>query len=227
MIRRVFGLACGALAASLVLWAGAAQADPHGRGDYRGGPAHEHYDSRFSHGHYYPSRGYAVGALPRGYVTINHFHNRYFYSGGVWYAPRGPSFVVVAPPFGAFVPMLPPFYTTVWFGGLPYYYANDTYYVWRESSQGYEVVTPPDGSGDTATTQLPPSEQLYIYPKNGQSEDQQSRDRYECHSWASGQSGFDPTKSGGGVDPQDASSKRGEYNRAMTACLEGRGYSVK
>ena len=33
------------------------------------------------------------------------------------------------------VQVLPPFYTTVWFGGLPYYYANDTYYAWRDSDQ--------------------------------------------------------------------------------------------
>jgi hypothetical protein len=68
---------------------------------------------------------------------------------------------------------------------------------------------------------------VFIYPKNNQSDEQQSQDRYECHSWASGQSGFDPTKSAGGVAPQDANSKRADYNRAMTACLEGRGYSVK
>lgn len=35
---------------------------------------------------------------------------------------------------------------------------------------------------------------LYIYPKNGQSEKQQKRDRYECHVWAADQTGFDPSK---------------------------------
>lgn len=34
---------------------------------------------------------------------------------------------------------------------------------------------------------------LYIYPKNGQSEELQRRDRYECHVWAADQSGFDPS----------------------------------
>jgi hypothetical protein len=34
---------------------------------------------------------------------------------------------------------------------------------------------------------------LYIYPKNGQAEEQQRRDRYECHAWAAGQTGFDPS----------------------------------
>jgi len=34
---------------------------------------------------------------------------------------------------------------------------------------------------------------LYIYPKSGQDEGLQRRDRYECHVWASGQTGFDPS----------------------------------
>jgi hypothetical protein len=205
---------------------GLAQAQPRGHGGDHGGHW-DHIDGRYAHNRYYPSRGYYAPALPRSYITVNHFHDRYFYAGGVWYRPYGPRFVVVAPPVGLFVPLLPPFYTTVWFGGIPYYYANDTYYVWRQSDNQYEVVAPPDGSGDSASTQAPPSDDIFIYPKSGQSEEQQSQDRYECHSWASGQSGFDPTKSGGGVAPQDANSKRADYNRAMTACLEGRGYSVK
>jgi hypothetical protein len=34
---------------------------------------------------------------------------------------------------------------------------------------------------------------LFIYPTKGQSPEQQSRDRYECHTWAVQQSGFNPT----------------------------------
>ena len=36
-------------------------------------------------------------------------------------------------------------------------------------------------------------QQIYIYPNQGQSAQQQSRDRYECHSWAVQQTGVDPT----------------------------------
>ena len=223
-MRRIYGLACCALAACVLV--GAAQAQPR-RDHYEHHEHYEHMDGRYAHNHYYPSRGYVAPVLPRGYITVDHFHDHYYYSGGIWYRPYGGRFVVIAPPLGVFVPVLPPFYTTVWFGGIPYYYANDSYYVWRATDNQYEVVEPPDGSGDSASTQAPPSDDVFIYPKNGQSEDQQSTDRYECHSWASGQSGFDPTKAGGGVAPQDANSKRADYNRAMTACLEGRGYSVK
>ncbi len=221
-MRRIQNLACGVVAAAMLI--GVAQAQPRGEAPHQ---RWEHMDARYAHNHYYPVRGYAVGALPRGYISVNRFNDHYFYAGGVWYRPYGSRFVVVTPPFGVFVPVLPPFYTTVWFGGVPYYYANDAYYVWRPSENQYEVVAPPDGSGDTASTQAPASDDLFIYPKNGQTEDQQSKDRYECHSWASGQSGFDPTKAGGGVAPQDADNRRTQYNRAMSACLEGRGYTVK
>ena len=40
---------------------------------------------------------------------------------------------------------------------------------------------------------LPAQAQLMIYPMKGQSSEQQSKDRYECHVWAVQQSGFDPT----------------------------------
>ena len=33
----------------------------------------------------------------------------------------------------------------------------------------------------------------YVYPSAGQSEQQQAKDRYECHQWAVTQSGFDPS----------------------------------
>jgi predicted lipid-binding transport protein (Tim44 family) len=37
------------------------------------------------------------------------------------------------------------------------------------------------------------AQDVYVYPAKGQSTDQQQRDRYECHSWAVQQAGFDPS----------------------------------
>ena len=37
------------------------------------------------------------------------------------------------------------------------------------------------------------SADLFIYPNMGQDQEQQRRDRYECHVWAAQQSGFDPS----------------------------------
>jgi hypothetical protein len=35
---------------------------------------------------------------------------------------------------------------------------------------------------------------LYIYPAKGQDKNKQDEDRYDCHSWAVSQTGFDPSK---------------------------------
>jgi hypothetical protein len=43
--------------------------------------------------------------------------------------------------------------------------------------------------------------QPVIYPAKGQSAKQQDQDRYECHTWARGQSGFDPTQAPSGSAP--------------------------
>ncbi|MBV8909866.1 MAG: hypothetical protein JOZ89_03800 [Gammaproteobacteria bacterium] len=215
----------------LALATGLAQAQPSREraGDRVGSPrGGEHYDARFSHNHYYSNRGVVVRNVPGGGSWVAaRAGGRYYYSGGVWYAARGPEFIVVGPPIGVFVPVLPPFYTTVWVGGMPYYYANDAYYVWRGDQSGYEVVDPPGGDQGTTTTQPPPSDDFYIYPQSGQTDEQQSNDKFECHKWASSQSGFDPTQSLGGVSPDQVAASRANYQRAMRACLEGRGYSVR
>jgi Family of unknown function (DUF6515) len=223
----------GALALAVALAVGgAANADP--RFEHGGPrPGWDHHDMRFGHDHFYPGRGYYVHELPRDRVIVG--GGRYYYSAGVWYAPRGPGWVVVGAPVGLFVPVLPVGYTTVYFGGVPYYYANDAYYEWVPEQNQYEVVAPP-GDETAAQTQPPPEaappparagDDFFVYPKNGQSDDQQAQDKFECHKWASQQSGFDPTVSGGGVPPEQNASARSSYNRAMIACLDGRGYSVK
>ncbi len=224
---------CGALAAAFVLAAATASADPphwHGHEGFDRPHGYDHIDGRFGHNHYYPERGYYFRDIPRDHFVVR---GGYYYSGGIWYAPRGPGFVVVGAPIGVFVPVLPAYYTTVWFGGVPYYYANDTYYQWVPEQNQYVVVAPP-GAESTAQTQPPgpppqsaPGEDIFIYPKNGQSEQQQANDKYECYKWANQQSGFDPTQAGGGVAPEQNASAHAAYNRAMEACLEGRGYTVK
>jgi len=77
---------------------------------------------------------------------------------------------------------------------------------------GYEQAAP-QGYGTSAGD-------VYVYPRNGQTEEQTQNDRYECHSWAVSQSGFDPTSSQPGGDAAD-------YRRAMVACLDARGYSAR
>src|SRR6267378_1653583 len=134
-------------------------------------------------------------------------------------------------------------------------------------------------SGDSANAQ-----ELYVYPTKGQSQAQQDKDRYECHTWAVQQTGIDPSKpstmtSGGSESTQPyqpsqrhvakgagrgaamgavggaamgglaggfrrrderkqqandqaananaaTANQRTAYNRAMAACLQGRGYTA-
>ncbi len=166
------------------------------------------------------------------------------------------------------------------------------------------VSAPPARQRPPARAAVPAPEpvnlaKVYFYPNQGQTQQQQDRDQYECHLWAVQQTGFDPTQHGlpanthpvvvpaqspgqkvaagavvGAVigaaiaGPRDAgkgavlgamagsvagsaaaandqaeadaanaaNARRGgaryereaaEYRRAMTACLTGRGYSVR
>ena len=95
--------------------------------------------------------------------------------------------------------------------------------------------TPPPGQesppGRGSASAQPPAvraDSLTITPKNGQSDKQQWADRYECHKWAKDQSSFDPTqRPPEGVTGEEINSRRDQYRRAFSACLEGRGYTVQ
>ena len=41
------------------------------------------------------------------------------------------------------------------------------------------------------------AQQMYIYPQEGQSQEQQNKDRGECEGWARNQTGYDPMVQGG------------------------------
>jgi len=197
----------------------------------RGVGHHEFMDSHHDHNRAYPARGHYVERLPSGYREVVYGRSQYYFYGGVWYRPLGRRFVIVAPPFGLVVPFLPLYYTTIMLGGVPYYYANEVYYT--QTAGGYMVVEPPGGVTQAPPVQTPPmqappsSDQLFIYPRQGQSEQLQSKDRYECHSWAVSQTHYDPTQPPAGVPAAQMSQKRADYQRAMGACLDGRGYTVK
>jgi len=138
---------------------------------------------------------------------------------------------------------------------------------------------------------LQASAEPMIYPAKGQSQTQQDKDRYECHTWAVKQTGFDPSNpppianpattpqhggalrgaaggaavgaaagavagdagrgaaagaAGGAVlgglrqrarnreaaqevakEESAVTAERSQYDRALGACMEGRGYTVK
>jgi hypothetical protein len=123
---------------------------------------------------------------------------------------------------------LPVYYQTMWIDGYPYYYADGDYYA--PTTNGYMVVDPQSQAvspqtGQQSTVEL--STKLFIYPRNGQSEKQQEEDRYQCDRWAVGQTGYDPTKPASGMSEIQLSQMRSDFKRAMGACLDGRGYSMR
>jgi hypothetical protein len=159
------------------------------------------------------------------------FHGGYGWRGGYgwhgygwrggygWYGPWGWGGLGL----GLYFAALPLYYSTIWWGGVPYYYADNTYYRWNGTVNQYETVSPPPGLQNPAAAQSPAVSELIAYPKNGQSQEQQGKDKFECYRWAATQTGFDPTQAAGG----SGAGNRSDYYRAQAACLEGRGYSVR
>lgn len=93
--------------------------------------------------------------------------------------------------------------------GRRHYRDREVFFVEREVTSA--------SSGNTQGT----TSQLFIYPREGQSEAKRDQDRYECHLWSRDQTDYDPSR------PNTTNSLAPDYNRAMAACLEGSGYTVK
>lgn len=194
----------------------------HDRGEYR---RDVRQVSRHGYRHY-PRRGTVIRSLPRERHVITHRRSRYYFSNGAWYRPHGGRFVVIAPPIGIVVPILPYGYVTMHIGSNAYYLANDVYYVRRPN--GYVVVEPPTGAPARRDDDYSAGQdQIYIYPREGQSAQQQATDRYDCHSWARDETGFDPTRQFADLSDEQIDDLRSDYHRAMGACLDARGYTVR
>jgi hypothetical protein len=174
-------------------------------------PVHRHYHK---HGH-------RVRVLPKPHIRIVISGFPYFYYAGVFYKEASSGYIVVSAPIGAYVKTLPAGFIAFSLGAFTYYYVNDTYYQWNDARDGYLVVAKPEGADEAMLNAT--QGRLYVYPKHGQSEEQQAEDRYACHRWAVSESGVDPT-----TDEVEPTAQEGQdYKRAMAACLEGRGYSVR
>ncbi len=111
-----------------------------------------------------------------------------------------------------------------WGLGPPYYYPQEYYY---PPPPEYYYPPPVEGS------QVPPSAsqvsggKLFIYPRQGQNEKKQAKDFDKCHNWAVGQTGFDPAKPPLGLPNAQTIQKSGDYFRAISACLDAHGYTVR
>ncbi len=149
--------------------------------------------------------GYRGGGAAGGYRGgVSTWRGGYGWRGG-YYGWRGGyyggwPYFYGALGYGLFFGALPYAYSTYWWDGVPYYYANSNYYQWDAAANAYETVAPPPS---VAT-------ELFAYPRANQSAQQQARDRSECDQWATQQA-----------------QNHADHLRAQSACLEGRGYSVR
>ncbi len=206
------------------LSSGTAFAQHSGGGGHVGGAAGGHAAAPHAGGYggYGYRGGYGGYRGGYGYGWRGGYYGGYGWRGGYWGGGWGWGGLGL----GLYFASLPLYYSTLWWDGIPYYYADNNYYVYDNTARQYETVAPPQGLQDQqAASQEPVGTDLIAYPKNGQSTEQQAKDKYECHAWAVTQSGFDPTQ--GASAASAAPGKRTDYMRAQAACLDGRGYSVK
>jgi hypothetical protein len=102
-----------------------ALAEGHGGGGHGG------------HGGWYGGHG----STALGIVAVSVAGASLLYSAGMFYRSTPAGYVVVPAPMGAVVPALPPGYTVVYMGGVPYYYYGNAYYA--AAPNGYVVTAPP------------------------------------------------------------------------------------
>jgi hypothetical protein len=170
--------------------------------------------------HHFPVRGEVVAALPRGALAIGFHGGRSFFHDGVFFRPEGARFVVLSPPLGIIVPVLPRAYVTLWSASEPYYYANDVYYT-AAPGGGYVVTARPPELDDPETIAQAPvgsppaagsPANPVIHPRNNQMPELTAADRAGCNEWAT---------------TQEKANDPSAYRRAFAVCMEGRGYAVR
>ncbi len=187
--------------------AAGAPASAHGGGHGGGG----------GHAGGFGSRGGGFRGFHAGYGYRGGFGGRY----GGWYGGYGYG-GWAWPGYGLFLATLPYDYSTYWWNSVPYYYADDNYYLWDGSIGEFESVNPPPEVLQQAGMQ-PTATELFAYPKNGQSTEQQTQDRQQCQNWAESQTGFHAAQSPTAAAP----GLQQNYLQAQSACLQARGYSVR
>ena len=163
--------------------------------------------------------GNVVDRFPGQHWQVPYRGQNYYFSGGYWYRPQGPRYIVVQPPYGIRVGFLPDYAREVWFGSTLMFLAAGAYYAYQPATRDYIVVQPPANYQQPASNDY----EMVADPINGQSPAQIGQDRYDCYRWAVEQSGFDPAKATYAPAPQVVQT----YRQAQGSCLSSRGYQVR
>jgi hypothetical protein len=98
-------------------------------------------DGHGGHGGHGGFDGHRGGSSALGIVALSVAGASLLYSAGMFYRSTPAGYVIVPAPMGAVVPALPPGYTVVYMGGMPYYYYGNAYYA--AAPNGYVVTAPP------------------------------------------------------------------------------------
>ena len=172
------------------------------------------FDPRYHLNRYYPKRGVVTTALPAGSVAVDFRSGSIFFHAGAWFRLDGARFIVITPPLGVVVPMLPKDYVTVRSAGTSYYYADRVFYT-AANSAGFTVSAPPlDAALALPLEPAAPVAPAISTGTNAQprTAEQTESDRTDCTTWAHAQ----PL----------ASSDDTMFQTAFDACMQGRGYAV-
>jgi len=172
------------------------------------------FDHRYHLDRYYPKRGLVTTALPAGSVAVDFRSGSIFFHAGAWFRLDGARFIVITPPLGVVVPMLPKDYVTVRSAGTSYYYADRVFYT-AANSAGFTVSAPPlDAALALPLEPAAPVAPAISTGTNAQprTAEQTESDRTDCTTWAHAQ----PL----------ASSDDTMFQTAFDACMQGRGYAV-
>jgi len=175
-----------------------------------------------------PPIGLVVATLPSFATAVTGSAGLYFYANDTYYRPRpdlGGYEVVNDPvdsaPAGSNAPMMAAPGAPASALAVPASAAAMT-----AAMAPASMAAAPGSFAAPAAMQMPSKSQtVSLFPNNGQTSEQQARDRYDCYRFALAQTGFDPLHPKGGAptgSPQEAA-----YDQVRTACLQGRGYTVQ
>jgi hypothetical protein len=150
------------------------------------------------------------GAIGLSLAPRYYYPPAYYYPPPVYYYPA-PNYVYPPPAYSS----PPPVYSSP----PPAYSAPPPTYSSPPSAQA--------GPAPQAEPQITGG-QIFIYPRQGQNDKQLLTDRNECHNWALDKTGYDPTKRPpADMPPPEIAKHSTDYHRALGACLDGRGYSMR
>lgn len=165
--------------------------------------------------------GVASPAMAHGYYHGGYYHGGWHGSSAGWWVggalALGAAGAIIAANSRPAVVYTAPVYAAPVYAAPPVVYSAPVYPAPVYAAPPVAYAAPPATEPAPATTG-----NLIAYPARGQSQAQQTRDRSECQGWAMNQSGYDP------VHPNQWTTgvMVDSYNRAMSACMTGRGYSV-